>query len=319
MFLEVFHLNLDFNVVLTNLFGLFLLIGVGWLTVRTGILKPEASAPFSALLLKVTLPCTIFVSLALREYDPTVLRDCLIVTAIGLIYFPFMLFASDRLSILLKIPEGRRGVWSYCAAFCNTGFMGFPVVLNLFGPEGLALAVMINMTLNVYTYSYGAMEISKDSGEKAQPLDMRSVLFSNINLALVLSLIFYFCRLKVPNLLIIPLQHLSGITTPLSMIVAGMALGKSSGRSLFTDCDVYSSSFIRLLVWPILILFVLRLLPIQNPLITPVATLLFAMPAPGVTAMLTEMYHGNTELGAKLLFMQNLLCMLTIPLICMLL
>ena len=163
------------------------------------------------------------------------------------------------------------------------------------------------------------MEISKDSGEEVQGLDIRSIIFTNINMALVLSLIFYFCRLKVPNFLVIPLQHLSGITTPLSMIVAGMALGKSSGRTLFTDRDVYTSSFIRLLVWPLLILFILRHLPLQNPLIAPVSALLFAMPAPGVTAMLTEMYHGNTELAAKLLFIQNLLCMLTIPLICMLL
>ena len=54
-------MNLDFFVVMSNLVSLFALIAVGYFAVKSGILKPEASAPFSAFLLKVTLPCTIFI------------------------------------------------------------------------------------------------------------------------------------------------------------------------------------------------------------------------------------------------------------------
>lgn len=49
---------------------------------------PSASAPMSSLLLKVTLPCTIFSSLATREFDSAFLVDGVIIIVIGLVLFP---------------------------------------------------------------------------------------------------------------------------------------------------------------------------------------------------------------------------------------
>ena len=60
-------MQLDIGMVFSSLIGLFLLMGVGWVSVKTKIVPPAASAPMSSLLLKVTLPCTIFSSLATRE------------------------------------------------------------------------------------------------------------------------------------------------------------------------------------------------------------------------------------------------------------
>ena len=63
-------MQLDIGMVFSSLIGLFLLMGVGWVSVKTKIVPPAASAPMSSLLLKVTLPCTIFSSLATREFEP---------------------------------------------------------------------------------------------------------------------------------------------------------------------------------------------------------------------------------------------------------
>ena len=63
-------MNLGFGVVFTNLLGLFIMIGVGFASVKTKIVPPSTSATLSAILLKITLPCTIFISLATKEYDP---------------------------------------------------------------------------------------------------------------------------------------------------------------------------------------------------------------------------------------------------------
>ena len=62
-------MQLDIGMVFSSLIGLFLLMGVGWVSVKAKIVPPSASAPMSSLLLKVTLPCTIFSSLATREFD----------------------------------------------------------------------------------------------------------------------------------------------------------------------------------------------------------------------------------------------------------
>ena len=81
-------MQLDIGMVFSSLIGLFLLMGVGWVSVKTKIVPPSASAPMSSLLLKVTLPCTIFSSLATREFDSAFLVDGVIIIVIGLVLFP---------------------------------------------------------------------------------------------------------------------------------------------------------------------------------------------------------------------------------------
>ena len=332
-------MHLDFMVVFSNLLGLFLLIGAGFLAARLRILPKEASPYFSALLIKITLPCTIFISLATKEYDPSFIKDSLLTLGIGLAAFPAMRLLGSAGARLLRVPEGKRGIWAYGCAYPNTGFMGFPICLALFGAEGLALAVIYNITFNIYVYSIGAMAIAGDAahaagdaagavsasgsaggqGSRAGRPSLKKVLFSGINFSVLLSLIFYFGRIPVPGPVAIPLTHLSNITTPLSMLITGIAIGQNRGAELFSDRDAWSASAARLLVCPLLLFAVLSHLPIQNRMIVSVVSVIMGMPVPGVTTVLAETYHGNLSMAAKLSLLTNLLSMLTIPLICMLL
>ena len=332
-------MRLDFTVVFSNLLGLFLLIGAGILAARLRILPKEASPYFSTLLLKITLPCTIFISLATKEYDPSFIKDSLLTLGIGLIAFPAMQLLGSAGARLLRVPEGKRGIWAYCCAYPTTGFMGFPICLALFGAEGLALAVIYNITFNIYVYSIGAMAIAGDGagdagdaagaasasgsaggqGAPAGRPSLKKVLFTGINFSVLLSLIFYFGRIPVPGPAVIPLTHLSNITTPLSMLITGIAIGQNRGAELFSDRDAWTASAARLLVCPLLLFAVLSHLPIQNRMIVSVISVIMGMPVPGVTTVLAETYHGNLSMAAKLSLLTNLLSMLTIPLICMLL
>ena len=60
------------------------------------------------LLLKVTLPCTIFTSL-LRPYDPSFFREVMIILLLGMILFPVNALISAPLARLFRVPQGRRG------------------------------------------------------------------------------------------------------------------------------------------------------------------------------------------------------------------
>ena len=75
---------MDLAVLFSNLVGLFLLIGVGFFVVRSGLLPAEASKPMSTLLMKVTVPATIIHSM-LRPFDPGFLR---LGISIFLVYLP---------------------------------------------------------------------------------------------------------------------------------------------------------------------------------------------------------------------------------------
>ena len=85
-------MKLDFFAVMSNLISLFALIGVGYAAVRTGVLSEKISGAFSTLLLKITLPCTIFISLVQRDYNSKFLHDSIIIFVAGLIFFIVSLY-----------------------------------------------------------------------------------------------------------------------------------------------------------------------------------------------------------------------------------
>lgn len=312
-------MNLDFFAVASNLISLFALIAAGFIAARTGVLHPEATHHFSPLLMRITLPCTIFVSLVTREYNAGFAADGITITLAGIVVFLAMMYIGRGLAYVTGVPEGTRGVWAFISAYSNSGFMGFPIALALFGAEGLALSVMLNISFNATIYTLGVMELIRDNPDHgSEGIDIKSIIFSNINIATVLSLVFYFGRISVPSAILSPLNYISGITTPLSMIIIGMTLAHSKMSSIFTDIHAWTSTAMRLVVFPVALIGIFRVVPLSgNPLVSAVLVLIAAMPGASVTAVLCEMYGGNVDFAARAMFIQNVLCMATIPLVCM--
>lgn len=311
---------MDLSVLFSNLIGLFLLIGVGFFAVRTGILPAEASKPMTALLMKITVPATI-VSSMLRPLDMGFLKMGASMLVVGLVILPLFSAASLGLSRLFRVPDGRRGMWCFCATFCNSGFMGFPVALALFGEEGLALTVILSIPFNLMMYSIGAkmvcMDLPRDGS--AQAISWGKVIFSVINLSLVVGLFFYFTQIQLPQAVRGPLDYLAGVTTPLSMMITGMNLSQGKVGDIFRDRDILTAAGTRLLILPVLAWGLMRLVPGLSSLVLGAALLNFSMPSPAAAALLGEQYGGDTQTAVRAVFVSSLLCIVTIPLVSLLL
>ena len=309
---------LDIWDVFSNLFGLFLLIGVGYGAVRLRVLSASASKMLSSLLMNVTMPATIFTSLV-RPYDPAFLRTGGLEVVLGLALYILYGVISALLARSFRVTRERRGLWTFACAFNNHGFIGFPIALALFGEEGLALAVFLGIPFNLLAYTTGATLICMDrsaSGD-APPVSWRSILLTVVNGATLLGLILYAAQIPIPEVIDTPLTYLADVTTPLSMLIIGMNLGSVS--ALLRNRDVLSSAFLRLLFLPLLTWGILMLLPVEDPLVIGVTLIIMAMPSPAVTSILAETYGGDTQFASEAVFLSSLLCLVTIPLISLLL
>lgn len=313
---------LNLEDVFSNLAGLFLLIAVGYGVVKFHILPVSSTKLLSNLLMKITLPATVFISLV-RPFDPTFIGEGILIIVLGTALFAIYGLFSLLAVRLFHVAPGRRGVWIFSSMFSNNGFMGFPIALALFQEEGLALAVFLGIPFNLLAYTLGAklmcMGHETDSSSAASTTSWRSILLTGVNCATVLGLIFYAAQISVPNIISAPLTHLSNITTPLSMLVTGMNLTESKVGDLLRNRDVFSVSFMRLIFLPLLTWGILEALPISNSLVIGVTLIIMAMPSPAITTILAESYHADKEFAAQSVFLSSLLCLISIPLISLLL
>ena len=172
-------MDLDIVVVLTNLFSLFLMMGVGYIIARAKWTPEGGPEWLSAFLLKIALPCTIFSALSTREYDPGFLRDCMITLAIGAVFFPLAVLLFRRVLVpLFRVPEGKRGIWSFSGLFSNFGFMGYPVVGALMGQEAVVFAVILGIAINLMSFSVGLMMVAADGRGQSGKLPLRKAILN---------------------------------------------------------------------------------------------------------------------------------------------
>jgi len=303
---------MEYRVVIQNIFVLFALIGVGFLAGKKRVVSPDASKDLTNLLMKITLPATIFASL-IRPYDSGLLKDSVICFVFGIVFFLFSMALAFFLAKRMHVQSGKRGVWILAATFSNTGFVGFPVANAVFGAEGLFLASMINLAFNILVFSVGVKIACMDS-EESGVISLKKILVGNVNIAIVLGLFFFITQISVPDPVMTLVNYFGGVTTPLSMFIIGLTMSRGRLKDLFTDMDAFVVSLIRLVAMPILAFVLLKLLPFEaGSMIPGLAVLIIAMPAPSVCMILAEQYGGNTDFAGKAIFISSLLCMITIP------
>ena len=310
---------MNFSIVVNNLLIIFLMIAVGFTAGKAGLLSEKASGDFTSFLMKVTLPCMIFSSM-IREYDAALIRDSIIGIVLCFVMLSLITALCWWLSGRLGLEEWRRGTWMLSTTFGNSGFMGFPLALAIFGQDGLMLAAMIGISYMVLQYTVYIKIMCHFSGRgDAASVNWRQILLSNINIALGLGLLFFIFQIPVPSTLMTVLSGFGNITTPLSMFLIGLTLSKGRISEAFRDRAVLSCAAMRLLAIPAATAVFFRLVPVFSPVLSGVILLCAAMPCPSLGVIFSEEYGGDAQLGSQAIFLTSLFSIVTVPLMLMLL
>lgn len=143
---------------------LFLLIGVGTLAVKTGVLKLEHKQPLSNLLVNIVVPAMIVNSYQM-EFRLEILRNLL--AAFGLSILTVALGTVLTLALTARRKNSRTAIFRFASIFSNAAYMGFPLISALFGSEGLLYASAYVTVFNVLLWTLGYSMVSGSSDPKA--------------------------------------------------------------------------------------------------------------------------------------------------------
>ena len=309
---------MGYSIVVVNIFMIFAMIGVGYIAGRHKMFSAGASKEWSSLLLKITLPVTIFSSM-LREFDRDLMINAGLLFGLGFVFLGIEAVIGWLLAKKLHVDSEKKGIWIFCSVFTNASFMGFPVANAIWGPEGVFLASILNLSFTIMTFTVGIRLVCMGRAEDI-PAGWKQMLFTNVNLAIVLGLLFFLNGWTLPDPIGRLVEYLGGMTTPLSMLVIGLNLSGGRFRELISDRDGLTLSLQRLVAAPLLIYGISLLLPLDGyPMVRDVLLVIFAMPVPSLCLIFAEQYGGNCKFAVTAIFQTTLFSILTIPLILLLL
>ena len=144
------------------------------------------------------------------------------------------------------------------------------------------------------------------------------MVLNNINIAVVLGLLVCVLQIQLPDILSQLLAYLSNITSGLSMLVVGLSISRLPVKAVFQDKKMLILTATRLLIFPLLILGLIRILPVHlDETLENVLILTAALPVSSAQSMITEQYGTNTTGAGRSVFMTTLFSVITVPLIMM--
>ena len=300
-----------------SIISLALCIGVGYFCRRRQIINDTHTVGMTELLVKVSMPCAVFISL-MRPFSRALLFESVATFFItGGIFLAGMVLAAV-LARLMNASSQESKSWRYGATLGNVAFMGIPVVTAVFGYEGLFYVAMALASFNLITFTIGIKIFDTTSASRAGPLAM--FIKNPALVATIAGFIMFLTGARLTANLENGVALMAGMNSPISMIVIGALVAKHPLKDTFTDLRVLPPNAVKLVVIPLLSLALLRPF-VPNPIMLGTIVTLMAMPPAINTAIFAHLFCGETETVAatRLVIVGTLLCVVTVPLISLLL
>ncbi|HJI34081.1 MAG TPA: AEC family transporter [Coprobacillaceae bacterium] len=301
---------MDIMVVFQTMLKLFLLLVLGFVLFKCHIFDEYTNKKISALIVNVASPMLIISSIAgVEENDKSIVF--LMIGAGILMYIGFIILGKI-INRIFPFPKKDWPVYECMVVFANTGFMGYPVLLDVFGQEAVFYASLIHMAFNFFVYTYAILCLTK-SDDSEFKLNFKQLLTPGIVLIFIGILIYLF-DMQLPSVLMDTINSIGSLTAPLSMMMIGSSLAVYPIKDSFTDWRSYVFAFVRLIIVPFMTMIVCRLLHI-NPYYANITIITNAMPVGSMVLMLATQYNANVKIVTKNIVVSTLLSVITIPIV----
>lgn len=297
---------MNLSAMISQLISLFLMMLTGYIAARSGIITADFRRKLSSFTLNIACPGIIISSVLESESVPS---DMISALGASLLFYLLMTVLAAVLVRVVPTKKEHYGLDQLMLVFTNVGFMGIPVIQSIYGAEGVALLSMFIMTFNAFFFSYGVMLIQR--GTKFNPKSL-------INASIIAALIALFLGvtgLHLPAVIENTLASIGSMNTPLAMIIIGSSLAFCRLDDTLRNKRLYRVALLRMLVMPLLMLFIVRLIP-MDPMLAGISVVMAAMPIAGNCGMLSDLYTPEDMTASHAIIVSTLLSGITLPLIC---
>ena len=301
---------MGFSALLDKMFIFVVLMVIGYVCARKGILSPSFTKGASALTVNFFMSATILNSVLTVETAMSwaeLGRILLVMCVMQVLGYAVAALVMK----LIPLDKELRPGYELLMSMGNSMFIALPVVDGLFGPLAVFYVSLSCIPFNVLLYTYGVWRLK--SGKSKDGLRLKDILSVPL-IATLVSLAVFLIRPPVPGAIRGLASAMAGATMPLSMLVIGSSLGSVSLLDAFRNGKLYLASLVRLLVIPLLTWLVCSLLT-EDPVLLMTAVIIGASPSAVMVTVLSVQYGRDPVYTAQGTLQNTVLSMVTIPLL----
>lgn len=294
--------------------SLFLMGLVGYVLARRNWFTDDARTMVPRLVTIVALPPYLFVNI-LSTFNRDELASLFYGVAVPALSIISAALISLFLIKILKVGQGRKGLFMVGITCSNTMFIGLPVNVTLFGLEALPYVLLYFFANTTFFWTVGNYALSLDGKREAQPLFSPATIrrvFSPPLVGFMLGLLAVMARFRPPEFFMSAAGYIGSLTTPLAIIFIGATLASVSLRQLRPDRDIMVVMLGRFVLSPLLVIGLIYLFSLP-PMMARVFIIQSSLPIVASAGLMAGYYESDTAFASVAVSLSTLLAMVTIP------
>lgn len=287
---------------------LFVIMFMGYAVVKARLMKSSESKSVSVILVYLVIPCVIIKAFQV-DYTPDVQKGLFLAIAAAVaIHILFLLITIPLKKIFqMDVIEQATSIYS------NAGILVIPLVQELLGQDYV-----------IYSSAYIAVQLillwtqGKNMLCEEEKLEWKKI-FLNVNIiSIIAGIVLFLFRIKLPAGVQDVLGMMNNMIGPLGMLLAGMAIAEVPLKSIFTKKRNYLSVAFRLLLYPVLGLFLMKAIQIivnleNSSQILLTVYLACVTPACASVTSMAQLYDKDAAYASSLYVLTTLLSIVTMP------
>ena len=287
---------------------LFVIMFMGYAVVKAGLMKSSESKSVSVILVYLVIPCVIIKAFQV-DYTPDVQKGLFLAIAAAVaVHILFLLITIPLKKIFqMDVIEQATSIYS------NAGILVIPLVQELLGQDYV-----------IYSSAYIAVQLillwtqGKNMLCEEEKLEWKKI-FLNVNIiSIIAGIVLFLFRIKLPGGVQDVLGMMNNMIGPLGMLLAGMAIAEVPLKSIFTKKRNYLSVALRLLLYPVLGLLLMKAIQIvvnleNSSQILLTVYLACVTPACASVTSMAQLYDKDAAYASSLYVLTTLLSIVTMP------
>lgn len=290
---------------------LFAIMLMGYVIVKAGKLRSEDSKIISVLFVYLVVPCCILNAFQI-DYTPEIGKGlAMAFLAAALAHVVFL-----GVTLLIRKPLGLDVIERETAIYSNAGILVIPLVQEILGQEYVIYTSAFIAVQLVILWTHGRIIMSRGAAIRWQDIIL------NVNIiSITVGMILFALHINFPAPVQGTLTMVGDMMGPLGMMISGMTIASIPVRTVFTTARNYVATVLRIVVYPLIMLPVMKALVSMSSLadIKPILLTVYIAcitPACATVTSMAQLYDEEDAPHASALYvLSTLLSIITMPIL----
>lgn len=297
------------QLLLYKILQLFFMLGLGFLLVKTKIIKGIESKVLSKLSLYLFMPAVIINCFSL-DMTESIIKGLLLAFFAAIIIHIVLLCLDIVCKKILKGASVERA----SVIYSNAGNLIIPIVTFVLGEKWVIYSCAFLVVQIVFMWTHGLSLFSDDEN-----FDFRKI-FLNVNMiAIYIGFAMLLFNFKLPVFVKDITSELGNMLGPVGMIITGMLAADMDFKKALIDKRIYVVAFFRMIICPLLMFVLLKiilsLVCLENAdSILLVSYLACITPSASTITQFAQIYNKDTDFAVAINIVTTLVCIITMPL-----